>query len=76
MKKEDEFFIYLLENYSEYKQTSTTDIINKLDKLNLTQIVYDMYERYHSEAIENAFNDIDELIVEQEEKINFEKETD
>lgn len=76
MKKEDEFFIYLLENYSEYKQTSTTDIINKLDKLNLTQLVYGMYERYHSEAIENAFNDIDELIIEQEEKINLEKEID
>ena len=35
-----------------------------------------MYERYHSEAIENAFNDIDELIVEQEKKFNLEKEID
>lgn len=42
----------------------------------MNQLVYDMYERYHSEAIENAFNDIDELIIEQEENINLEKKSD
>lgn len=70
MKKEDEFFIYLLEKYSEHKGISTTDVINKLDELELTQFIYNMYERYHCEAIENAYNDIDELIREKESKSN------
>ncbi len=64
MEKQMEFFIYLLEKYSEYKNQSTSTIINKLDELNLTNLVYDMYEKYHTEAIENAFKDIDELISE------------
>lgn len=66
MKKEEEFFLYLIEKYSEYKKVSTTEVVNKLEELNLLQLVYDMYERYHSEAIENAYNDIDELIKERE----------
>lgn len=64
MNKEMEFYIYLMEKYSEYKNISTSVIVNKLDELGLTDLVYDMYERYHTEAIENAFYDIDELIKE------------
>lgn len=64
MNKEMEFYIYLMEKYSEYKNISTSVIVNKLDELGLTDLVYDMYERYHMEAIENAFYDIDELIKE------------
>ncbi len=67
MEKEMDFYIYLMEKYAEYKKLSTTDIVNKIDNLGLTQFIYDMYERYHSEAIENAFKDIDELIKEKEE---------
>lgn len=63
-----EFFIYLMEKYSEFKKESTTDIVNELEKLELVELVYNMYERYHSEAIENAFQDIDELIKEKESK--------
>lgn len=66
MNKEMEFYIYLLEKYSEYKNISTTDVVNKLEKLNLEKLVYDMYEKYHTESIINAFNDIDELIREKE----------
>ena len=33
-----------------------------LDEKNLTGFVYDMYEIYHTEAIENAFMDLDSLI--------------
>ena len=64
MNKETEFFIYLLEKYSEYKNISTTDVLNTLDELGLTDFIYNMYERYHCEAIENAFKDIDDLIKE------------
>lgn len=62
MTKEMEFFIYLMEKYSEYKKESTTEVVNKLEKLDLLDLIYNLFERYHSEAIENAFYDIDELI--------------
>lgn len=64
MPKEMEFFIYLIENYAAYKNIGADEILNTLDKLNLTDFVYNMYERYHQEAIENAYKDIDELILE------------
>ena len=35
---------------------------NQLDELKLTDYVFGMYEMYHSEAIENAFANIDKLI--------------
>lgn len=64
MTKEMKFYIYLIEKYAEYKNISTTIIINQLEELNLTDLIYNMYEQYHTEAIENAFNDIDKLIKE------------
>ena len=70
MNKETEFFIYLLEKYSEYKNISTTDVLNTLDELGLTDFIYNMYERYHCEAIENAFKDIDDLIEEKMQENN------
>lgn len=70
MNKETEFFIYLLEKYSEYKNISTTDVLNTLDELSLTDFIYNMYERYHCEAIENAFKDIDDLIEEKKQENN------
>lgn len=70
MEKEMEFFIYLMEKYSEYKKESTTEVVNRLEELELLEYIYNLYERYHSEAIENAFQDIDELIKERQDKIN------
>ena len=70
MNKTTEFFIYLLEKYSEYKNISTTDVLNTLDELGLTDFIYNMYERYHCEAIENAFKDIDDLIEEKKQENN------
>ena len=62
MTKEMEFFTFLMEQYAHYKNTSANKILHKLDELNLTDYVFGMYEMYHSEAIENAFADIDKLI--------------
>lgn len=62
MTKEFKFFAYLLECYAVHKDTTADKILETLDKKNLTQFVYDMYELYHSEAIENAFTDLDSLI--------------
>lgn len=62
MSKEMDFFIYLLENYAEYKNTSADEILKSWDKLGLTDFIYGMYEIYHTEAIENAYKDIDSLM--------------
>ena len=64
MSKPSEFFIYLIERYATYKNTSADKILVLWDKLNLTDFIYDMYEIYHSERLQNAFDDIDSLIAE------------
>ena len=62
MTKEMDFFTFLMEQYARYKSTTADVIMRQLDELNLTDYVYNMYEMYHSEAIENAFEDMDRLI--------------
>ncbi len=68
MTKEMEFFIYLIENYAAYKNIGADEVMKELDELNLTNIIFDMYEMYHQEAIENAYNDIDRLIASEKNK--------
>ena len=62
MSKESDFFVYLLEHYANYKNTTAEKILKILDEKELTDYVYDMYEIYHSESLDNAFNDIESLI--------------
>ncbi|MDR0846292.1 MAG: DUF3791 domain-containing protein [Lactobacillales bacterium] len=62
MSKEANFFIYLIENYAEYKGITAGDVVKLLDEKNLTEFVYSMYEMYHIERLENAYEDIDSLI--------------
>lgn len=62
MNKQFVFFTYLLENYAVFKKTTADEILRTLDKNNLTDFVFDMYEMYHSESIDNAFTDLDSLI--------------
>ena len=64
MSKPSEFFIYLIERYAAYKNTSADKILALWDKLDLTDFIYDMYEIYHCERLQNAFDDIDSLIAE------------
>lgn len=64
MGNEMEFFIFLIENYAEYKNTTADKVLKLWDELNLTSFIYDMYERYHAERLENAFEDIDKLVTE------------
>ncbi len=54
-----EFFIYLIENYASYKNIGADEVMQKFDELQLTDLIYGMYEMYHQEAIENAYMDID-----------------
>lgn len=62
LNKEFIFFTYLIESYANYKDISAYDALKLLDDKKLTDFVYSMYEMYHTEAIENAFLDIDSLI--------------
>ena len=65
MTKEQEFFIYLLEYYAKYKDRPTSKVLEELEALDLTDFICnEMYWRYSTEAIENAFEDIDMLIAE------------
>lgn len=66
MSKEMDFFVYLLERYAEYKNTTADNILKTWDELELTDFLFDMYEIYHIECLENAFEDIDRLIQEKQ----------
>lgn len=57
-----EFFTFLMEQYAHYKNTTADKVLRQLDELNLTDYVFNMYEMYHVEALENAYMDIDKLI--------------
>ncbi len=62
MPKEMDFFIFLIEQYAAYKHVSADKILKDWDKLKITDYIFSMYERYHTEALENAFDDIDKLM--------------
>jgi acyl carrier protein len=64
MSKQSDFFIYLIERYAEAKNNNAQNILRQWDSLDLTNLIYEMYELYHVERLENAFNDIDALILE------------
>ena len=62
MNKEFEFFVYLIESYAKYKNTDAFHILKILDEKGKTDFIYNVYELYHTEAIENAYQDIDSLV--------------
>ena len=66
ISREMDFFMYLIERYAAYKQRPTGDVLREWDALGITELIYDMYERYHIERIENAFEDIDALVQERQ----------
>ena len=62
MTKEMQFFIFLLEQYANDKDMLTGEVLKSWDDHQLTQRIYDNYWSYHTEAIENAFRDIDSML--------------
>ena len=62
MAKEMEFFSFLMEQYAAYKGTTANKILARLEEKNLTDFVFSMYEQYHTEALQNAFDDLDKLL--------------
>lgn len=62
MSKEMDFFIYLLESYAEREERSAAAVLREWKRAGIDSFIYDNYEMYHAEALENAFEDIDSLV--------------
>jgi hypothetical protein len=67
------FFIFLLEKYAEYKSQPATEILKLWQGCGLIDYIDSMYEQYHTERIENAFEDIDRKIDEANSEIRLKK---
>lgn len=63
MTKEMEFFSFLMEQYAAYRKTTANKVLAVLEEKGLTEAVFGMYERYHSEDLQNAFDDMDSMIL-------------
>lgn len=70
VSKEMCFFTYLLESYAAFKKQRADIIFQQLESLNLIETIFNNYEMYHSESINNAFKDIDNLIKNKENQLN------
>ena len=62
MSEQMDFFIYLLESYADYRGQLSRDVLRDWKRRSITQMIYDGYWGYHTERIENAFEDIDSLM--------------
>ena len=62
MSPEMEFFIFLIEQYAAYKGRSAGEVLSEWDTLGISARIFEMYEMYHTERIENAYDDIDRII--------------
>lgn len=63
MTDEMKFFLFLIERYANYKGQSTGQVMREWDRHHITEEIYDNYEMYHQECLENAYQDIDSLLV-------------
>lgn len=58
-----QFFLFLIERYANHKNRPTGDVMREWDQKGVTQEIFDGYFQYHQEPIQNAFLDIDSLVV-------------
>lgn len=58
------FFIYLLEHYAAAKGRTAPAVLAEWERLGVADLICDMYEIYHVERIENAYDDIDAIVAE------------
>jgi hypothetical protein len=63
MTDEMQFFLFLIERYANHKNRPTGDVMREWDQKGVTQEIFDGYFQYHQEPIQNAFLDIDSLVV-------------
>ncbi|MDJ1121864.1 DUF3791 domain-containing protein [Olsenella sp. YH-ols2217] len=64
MSKEGAFFAYLLEHYAEDRGRTAPDVLRQWQSLGVDGLIFDMYEIYHVERLENAYEDIDAIVAE------------
>jgi hypothetical protein len=62
MTDEMKFFLFLIERYAAFKGRPTGEVMKEWDDRGLTQEIYDNYEMYDQERLENAYEDIDSLL--------------
>jgi hypothetical protein len=62
LSNQSDFFIFLLEKYAAYKSLPAYEVLKQWEEQGLLNYISVMYEQYHSERIENAFEDIDNKI--------------
>ncbi|MBQ7417791.1 MAG: DUF3791 domain-containing protein [Acidaminococcaceae bacterium] len=62
MTNEMKFFLFLIERYAAAKGLPTGDVLREWDSHGITQEIYNNYEMYHQERLENAYEDIDCLL--------------
>lgn len=63
MSEEMQFFMYLLEYYADYKGKKTGEVLTEWESKGIEKKIYDNYWTYHTESIENAFADIDGMLL-------------
>lgn len=54
----------LKDQYAKSRNTTADKVLELWDSLQLTDFIYNMYERYHCETLDNAFKDIDSIVEE------------
>jgi len=59
LSNQAEFFIFLLEKYAEYKGVTAIEVLKRWNEQGMIDYINAMYEQYHTERLENAFEDID-----------------
>lgn len=62
MTEEMRFFLFLIERYAAAKDRTTGEVLREWDERGVTEEVFEQYELYHQERLENAFEDIDCLL--------------
>lgn len=62
MTDELKFFILLLEKYAYDKNYSTADVLHEWESKGIVQDIFDSYMIYHTERIENAYDDVENLL--------------
>ena len=62
LSPEMDFFIFLLEQYAAHKHTTGDKVFEAWSNRNLVQWIYDNSWGYHTDALENAFRDIDSMM--------------
>lgn len=60
---ERDFFLFLIKRYVRHKGKPTGTVLKEREARSVTQKIYDEYWAYHTARIENAFADIDSLLV-------------